>query len=103
MAKSWWKNLFVRGRCGCENGEKTLTSVQNGQSVRIECLRGEDGVCQRLREMGFCESAVVEKVTESGALICKVCDTRVAISRRLADNIIVKDVCQAQDHHHARQ
>ena len=55
--------MFASDRCGCEAGERTLSSVENGQRVRIECLQGEDGVCQRLREMGFCESAGVEKIT----------------------------------------
>ncbi|MBP9855108.1 MAG: ferrous iron transport protein A [Candidatus Omnitrophica bacterium] len=39
--------------------------------------------------MGFCEKAKVEKITENGALICKVCDTKVIISEELARNIII--------------
>jgi ferrous iron transport protein A len=70
-------------------GGRTLTQVGDGQSVRVECLRGEVSDCQRLREMGFCELAQVKKITGSGALICKVCDTRVVISAELAENIIV--------------
>lgn len=68
---------------------KTLSDVGDGESVRVECLRGEVSDCQRLREMGFCELARVVKVAGRGALICKVCDTRVVISEALAKNIIV--------------
>lgn len=68
---------------------KTLSEVNNGECVRVEGLRGETGECQRLREMGFCELAKVERITGSKALICKVCDTRVIISEELAKNIIV--------------
>ncbi len=107
MIKALWKKLFVPKTCGCcaclslprrqadgrQAGEKTLNDVGTGQSVRIECLRGEEGVCQRLRELGFCESAVIEKVADNGGLICRVCDARIAISKGLAGNIIVKDLC----------
>jgi len=68
---------------------KTLSEVGNGESVRVECLRGKASDCQRLREMGFCELAKVVKVSGNGALLCKVCDTRVVISKELAQNIIV--------------
>jgi ferrous iron transport protein A len=70
-------------------GPKTLSDVGDGESVRVECLRGEVSDCQRLREMGFCDTAKVVKIAGSGALICKVCDTRVVISEELAKNIIV--------------
>lgn len=70
---------------------KTLFDISNGQSVKVEGIQGEDSDCQRLREMGFCESATVQKIAESGALICKVCNTRVVISERLAKNIIVQE------------
>ena len=51
-----------------------------------------------MREMGFCESSIVEKISDSGALICKVCDSKVVISKELAQNIIVADVCQLKGH-----
>jgi ferrous iron transport protein A len=94
MFKALFQKLFPPKQCGLCERERTLSEVENGESVRIQCLRGEEGVCQRLREMGFCESAMVEKIADSGALICKVCDGKVVISKQLAENIIVKDVCQ---------
>lgn len=68
---------------------KTLSEVGNGESVQVECLRGKASDCQRLREMGFCKLAKVVKVSGEGTLLCKVCDTRVVISKELAQNIIV--------------
>ena len=91
--QSWIKKIFSRKQCGCEATETTLKDVAVGSRVTIECLRGEPGVCQRLREMGFCESATVQKIADSGALICKVCEAKVIISKRLAKNIVVRDVC----------
>ena len=97
--KLWLKQFFpAKTCCECCKQERTLSDVDAGHSVAITCLRGEEGVCQRLREMGFCESAIVEKVSYNGALICRVCDAKVALSRRLAQNIIVQDVCQGKDH-----
>lgn len=80
--------------CGCQSGEQSLAKAPAGKQVRIECIHGDEHTCHRLREMGFCEQSVVEKVAQSGALICKVCDTKVIISKKLAENIIVNDVCQ---------
>lgn len=94
MFQGWMKGLLVRRPSAHLTGEKPLTSVSNGQRARIEALRGEDGVCQRLREMGFSESATVEKIADSGALVCKVGDARVVISRKLAENIMVREVSQ---------
>lgn len=108
MLQKIWRRLFAPKTCGCcaclpdrHAGEKTLNDVGTGQSVRIECLRGEEGVCQRLRELGFCESAVIEKVADNGGLICRVCDARIAISKGLAGNIIVKDLCAHPEVAHA--
>ena len=91
MLKTWWRQLFaLKNRT--RDREKTLIDAGIGERVSILCLRGEEGVCQRLREMGFCESAVIEKVADSGALICKVCNTKLIISKKLAENIIVQDI-----------
>ena len=79
--------------------ERTLCDVCNGQSVRIECLRGEVADCQRLREMGFCESAKIQKIAESGALICKVCDSKVVISEAMAKNIVVTLCAKEREGH----
>ncbi|MFM8653354.1 MAG: ferrous iron transport protein A, partial [Verrucomicrobiota bacterium] len=48
--------------------------------------------CQRLREMGFCENALVKKIRGGADLVCWVCGTRVALSARLARQILVETV-----------
>jgi ferrous iron transport protein A len=40
--------------------------------------------------MGFCESAVVEKVAGEKTLLCQLCGTRIALSDRAADHIVVE-------------
>ena len=103
--KAWLQKLFCdkKTECICREHEKTLSEAVLGRPLRIECLHGEDGACQRLREMGFCESSVVEKVADSGALICKVCDTKVILSKGLAEKIIVKDICPCHGNEHAQR
>jgi ferrous iron transport protein A len=56
----------------------------------VWALDGEPALCQRLREMGFCESAVIEKVSGKRTLLCQLCGTRIALSDRAADHIVVE-------------
>ena len=67
-----------------------LCDVASQVTVRIKAIEGEPGVCQRLREMGFCEFAEIRKVSEGGPLICHVCGVKVILSRYLAKNILVE-------------
>jgi ferrous iron transport protein A len=78
-----------------------LCDVASSVTVRIKALQGEPGVCQRLREMGFCEFARIRKISEGGALICHVCGVNVILSRHLAKNILVEALHSSslsQDH-----
>ena len=88
---SWLKKIFTKKKCNSCEGERTLKDIEIGESATIQCLRGESAVCQRLREMGFGETAVVQKLADSGALICRVCGTKVVISKKLAENIVVRE------------
>ena len=69
-----------------------LTQVGAGREVRVSRLECAPGTCQRLREMGFCENAVVKKIRGGADLVCWVCGTRVALSARLARQILVETV-----------
>ncbi len=97
---SLWDKIFntKKPQCCCHSTEKKLSEASTGSPLQIKCLSGEEGTCQRMREMGFCESSVVEKISDSGALLCKVCDSKVVISKDLAQNIIVSDICQLKGH-----
>lgn len=55
-------------------------------------LNGHSGLSQRLREMGFCESAVIQKIGGKHMLICELCGVRVALSDRAAEKIEVEPV-----------
>lgn len=77
-----------------------LCDAKVNTPMRVKALlHGEPGVCQRLREMGFCEFAEIRKVSQGSALICRVCGVNVALSKYLAKNIIVEPIEAAGSHH----
>lgn len=69
-----------------------LSELPVGEAGRVCGLEGKTEVCQRLREMGFCESAVIEKVSGASTLLCQVCGTRIALSDRAAQHIVVEQI-----------
>ncbi len=104
MPNRWWDKIFSKPeQCVCHADSKKLTEAPAGTRLRIECLHGEHGVCERLREMGFCEKSEVEKIADSGTLICKVCDAKVILSKGLAQNVMVKHICTCEGHEGAQQ
>ena len=69
-----------------------LTKVQAGSAVRIKQLSGSPEVTHRLREMGFCEEQKIRLLSQHANVICQVCNVRLGISSRLAEQIIVEIV-----------
>ncbi len=67
-----------------------LTELPVGAAGRVCELAGQPELCQRLREIGFCESAVIEKISGEKTLICQLCQTRIALSDRAAQHIVVE-------------
>jgi len=65
----------------------TLNQVGVGCDVRIRMLSGPG--CDRLRDLGFCEQIQVRKLANGRNLLCSICGTRLAISRELAEQVIV--------------
>jgi len=67
-----------------------LSEAEAGSVLLVERLDGTEQVCRRLREVGFCEKAEVRLLSRGGQIICNVCGTRLALSRKLANKIWVK-------------
>ena len=67
-----------------------LTDLPVGASGRVCALQGEADVCSRLREMGFCESATIERISGQKTLLCQLCGTRIALSEGAATHILVE-------------
>jgi ferrous iron transport protein A len=68
----------------------TLNQAQVGCDMQIRVLSGPG--CDRLRDLGFCEKLQVRKIANGRNLICSVCGTRMAISRELAEQVLVSPV-----------
>lgn len=68
----------------------TLNQVGVGCDVTIRLLSGPG--CERLRDLGFCEQLQVRKLAGGRNLICSLCGTRMAISRELAEQVLVAPV-----------
>ncbi|MFT4546884.1 MAG: ferrous iron transport protein A [Verrucomicrobiales bacterium] len=69
------------------NSSLTLSEAGVGRDFTIRVVDGPH--CERLRDMGFCESLQVRKLSDGRNLICSVCGTRMAISRELAEEVKV--------------
>ncbi len=67
-----------------------LTELPNGAAGRVCELAGESEVCQRLREMGFVESIIIERISGQGTLLCQISNTRIALSEGAAQHIVVE-------------
>lgn len=68
----------------------TLASAPIGRQMRIRELNSEPTVCIRLRELGFCENAVVRCLTkDTSKMICEICNTRVGLQSSLAATILI--------------
>jgi len=67
-----------------------LTDLPAGSAGRVCELSGESSDCLRLREMGFIESAVVEKIAGERMVICRLCGARIALSGVTAGHIMVE-------------
>ncbi|GAA5127555.1 ferrous iron transport protein A [Luteolibacter yonseiensis] len=68
----------------------TLNQVKAGCDVRIRLLSGPS--CDRLRDLGFCEQLMLRKISGGRNLVCSICGTRMAISRELAEQVLVSPV-----------
>jgi ferrous iron transport protein A len=69
---------------------KSLFEIPEGKEVLVAELSSHPEVCERLREMGFCENARVKCISNSGTmLICQVCNSRLGINESLAKQIFV--------------
>ncbi len=65
----------------------SLSQACVGKKWTIKSLEGPG--CQRLRELGFCESMAVVKLANGRNMVCAVCGTRMALSRDLGDQVMV--------------
>lgn len=76
----------------CQADLCPLSRVVAGTAVRIKRLDASPELTNRLREIGFCEEQEIKLVSRHTNLICLVCNARLGISTKLAENILVQPV-----------
>jgi len=69
-----------------------LCQLSAGSVGRVCELKGDPQFCQRVREMGFGESARVTKVSGTSTILCSVNGNRIALSHDAAKNILVEQL-----------
>jgi Fe2+ transport system protein FeoA len=73
----------------------SLSSARCGERLRITAVRQDSSATNRLRELGFCESAEICKVADNGTCLCMLMGMRVAIGRDLAESVFVERISNA--------
>lgn len=66
-----------------------LCQLPIGAAGQVQALTGDSDFCQRVRELGFGESAVVTKISGRGPFVCQVNGARLALSHGAAAQILV--------------
>ena len=69
-----------------------LCQLPAGAMGRVRELTGNADFCQRVREMGFGESAFVTKIGGNGPFICQINGTRIALSHSAAMCVLVEQL-----------
>jgi ferrous iron transport protein A len=72
------------------NARLPLCQLSAGTTGRVCELTGDEGFCQRVREMGFGEAALVTKISGSTTSLCLVNGTRLALNHHAAMSILVE-------------
>ena len=67
-----------------------LCQLPAGSTARVFQLTGDASFCQRIREMGFGEAALVTKISGTTTSLCLVNGMRVALNHRAAMSIVVE-------------
>lgn len=67
-----------------------LTMANTGETLSIKQINGKDDTRRFLENLGFVAGAEVTVITEmAGNLIVNVKDTRIAVSKSMANRILV--------------
>ncbi len=71
-----------------------LCQLPAGTLGLVRQLAGNAEFCQRVRELGFGESACVKKISGNGTILCQVNGTRMALSHDAARSILVEQLAR---------
>jgi len=84
-------HVVLEGKCAGGN-ICPLSRVQAGSVVCIKQLALAPDLTARLRELGFCEEQQIKLLARESTFICQVCNARLGLSQKLAEQILVQTV-----------
>ncbi len=67
-----------------------LCQLPVGKTARVFRLTGDESFCQRIREMGFGEAAIVTKISGTSTSLCLVNGMRIGLNHGAAMSILVE-------------
>lgn len=68
-----------------------LSYIRSNCSAQVEELKGQDTFLKKLSEMGINKGAKVSVVkNDSGSIVIKICESKLVISKGIAEKILVK-------------
>lgn len=67
-----------------------LCQLPVGTTARVLQLIGDEAFCQRIREMGFGEAALVTKISGNTTSLCLINGMRIALNHGAAKCILVE-------------
>ncbi len=70
--------------------DRCLSTARCGEWLRIVSVRDTRGAAVRLRQLGFCETMEICKLSDRGVCLCQLSGRRVAIARELAGDVLVE-------------
>ncbi len=85
---------ILEGQCA-RSSLCPLSRIEAGMTVCIKQLSTGPDLTGRLRELGFCEERQIKLVARESNFICQVCNARLGISQKLADQILVETLPSA--------
>ncbi len=71
------------------DADHSLKEAPHGKPLIVSGVHADAATSRRLREMGFCESASIEKLSQGSCVLCKVCGVSVALGADVAAKIMV--------------
>jgi Fe2+ transport system protein FeoA len=78
--------------CEKQPNSQSLNTLGCGICARITHITAAPEICRRLQEMGICHSNVIRKISDHGAVVCEVGQSRLVLSSSLVKNIFVEEV-----------
>ena len=70
-----------------------LAFLSPGENCRVKRIGGKDDVKRHLANLGFVENEAIQVISQTGGnLIISVKDSRIAISKEMAQRIVVENL-----------